>query len=145
MVGEKGNEGKTFFQDQIQNRYGMEKVCKMYIGGGSENIINNLHGYVGMTTDIFLFNTHQNVCVKELDYQLLENIKDGWTMSTEFGDNIHFKTPNVIIVFSNKYPDITRFSEDRWMIFKINTMMELKQVTHYSNRVKINKNKKNYS
>ena len=28
------------------------------------------------------------------------------------------------------------------MIFKINTMMELKQVTHYSNRVRINKNKK---
>ena len=28
VVGEKGNEGKTFFQDQIQDRYGLEKVCK---------------------------------------------------------------------------------------------------------------------
>ena len=42
----------------------------------------------------------------------------------------------------NKYPDTREFSEDRWMIFKINTMMELKEVTH-SCRVKKKKmNKK---
>ena len=142
VVGEKGNEGKTFFQDQIQDRYGMEKVCKMHFGGRSENIMNYLHGNVSMTTDIFLFHTHKNVCVKELDYQLVENIKDGWTMSTDYGDDIHFKRSNVIIVFSNKYPDIQRLSEDKWMIFKINNKMELKHVTHYINGVKINKRKK---
>ena len=31
VVGEKGNEGKTFFQDQIQGRYGLEKVCKLHL------------------------------------------------------------------------------------------------------------------
>ena len=52
-----------------------------------------------------------------------------------------FTTPNVIIVFSNKYPDTREFSEDRWMIFKINTEMELKEVTD-SCRVKKKKFKK---
>ena len=79
----------------------------------------------------------------ELDYYLLENIKDGKAISGKFNTKkMHFTTPNVIIVFSNKYPDTREFSEDRWMIFKINTMMELKEVTH-SCRVKKKKmNKK---
>ena len=36
------------------------------------------------------------------------------------------------------YPDIQQLSEDKWKIFKINRMMELKHVTHYSNRVRKN-------
>ena len=74
-------------------------------------------------------------CVKE-------NIKDGKAISGKFNTKkIRFKTPNVIIVFSNKYPETREFSEDRWMILKINTMMELKEVTH-SCRVNKKMNKK---
>ena len=91
-----------------------------------------------MKTDIFLFHTYKNDQVKDLDYRLLENIKDGWTMSTQYGNDIHFKTPNVIIVFSNMYPDFHQLSEEKWKIFKINRMMELKEVTMYTNRVRIN-------
>ena len=80
VVGEKGNEGKTFFQDHIQGRYGLEKVCKLYFGSRSEDLMNYLHIVVSMKTDIFLFHTYKNDHVKELDYQLLENIKDGWIM-----------------------------------------------------------------
>ena len=42
---------------------------------------------------------------------------------------MRFKTPNVIIVFLNMYPDTKGFSEDRWLIFKINTKMILQEVT----------------
>ena len=49
---------------------------------------------------------------------------------------MRFTTPNVIIVFSNKYPDTRGVSEDRWMVFKINTKMELKEVTDSSPGVK---------
>ena len=90
VVGEKGNEGKTFFQDQIQDRYGLEKVCKLHFGSRSEDMMNYLQIVVSMKTDIFLFHTYKNDHVKELDYQLLENIKDGWTMSTQYGDHINF-------------------------------------------------------
>ena len=73
----------------------------------------------------------KKVCVNDVDYTLLENIKDGKAISGKFiTKKIRFKTPNVIIVFSNKYPVTDEFSEDRWVILKINTMMELKEVTH---------------
>ena len=42
---------------------------------------------------------------------------------------MRFKTPNVIIVFSNMYPDTREFSQDRWLIFKINSKMMLEEVT----------------
>ena len=51
-------------------------------------------------------------------------------MATKYNTKkIRFKTPNVIIVFSNMYPDTREFSQDRWLIFKINTKMELEEVT----------------
>ena len=59
-------------------------------------------------------------------------------MSTQYGNNILFEKSNIIIVFSNMYPDIQQLSEDKWKIFEINKIMELKHVTHYRNRVKIN-------
>ena len=89
VVGERGNEGKSFFQDQIQARYGLEKVVKFHFGSRSEDMMNYLHEFVSMKTDIFLFHTYKNDCVKELDYKMLESIKDGWTLSTEYNHDIH--------------------------------------------------------
>ena len=71
VVGEKGNEGKTFFQDHIQGRYGKEKVCKFYFGSYSEDLINYLHIVGCMKTDIFVFYTYKNDQVKDIDYRLL--------------------------------------------------------------------------
>ena len=127
VVGERGNEGKTFFQDQIQARYGLEKVVKFHFGSESEDMVNYLHEFVSMKTDMFLFHTYKNDDVNMLDYGMLQNIKMGWTLSTQYGGDIHFYRKNVIIVFSNKYPNIDRRQEDKWLILKINNMMELEK------------------
>ena len=51
-------------------------------------------------------------------------------MATKYNSqNSYLKTPNVIIVFPNKYPDTREFSQDRWLIFMINRKMELVDVT----------------
>ena len=131
VVGEKGNEGKTFFQDKIEEQYGMDRVCTMSLTESSKNILHYMKGSVDRTTNIFLFNIPRSVCMNDVDYTLFEDIKDGKALSGKFmTKKIHFKTPNVIIVFSNKYPVTEDFSEDRWKIFMINTEMELKEVTH---------------
>ena len=138
VVGENGNEGKSFFQDQIEGRYGKEKVCKFHFGSNSEDLINYLHIVGCMKTDIFLLHTYRRDQAKDLDYRLLEIIKEGRTISTQYGNNIHLKSPNIIIVFSNMYPDFHQINEEKWKIFKINRMMELKEVNIYTNRVRIN-------
>ena len=50
----------------------------------------------------------------------MENIKDGQATASKYNnDNIHFKTPNTVIIFSNQLPDTTKLSKDRWNILEI--------------------------
>ena len=68
VVGEKGNEGKTFFQDKIEEQYGMHRVCTMSLTESSRNLLHYMRGCVDITTDIFLFNIPKSVCVNHVDY-----------------------------------------------------------------------------
>ena len=130
VVGEKGNEGKTFFQDKIEEQYGRHRVCTMSLTESSKDILHIMRKCVDMQTDIFLFNIVKSVYINDVNYKILEDIKDGKALARKYNSKMmRFKTPNVIIVFSNMYPDTKGFSEDRWLIFKINAKMELVDVT----------------
>ena len=53
-------------------------------------------------------------------YNVLEAIKDGCVVSTKYdSDQIRFKTPNTLIVFSNDPPNPNLLSQDRWFISQI--------------------------
>ena len=54
MVGEKGNEGKTFCQDKIEEQYGRHRVCAMSLTESSKNLLHYLRGCVNITTDIIM-------------------------------------------------------------------------------------------
>ena len=86
--------------------------------------------WVDMQTDIFMFIIAKGIYNNDVNYNILEKIKDGKARSTKYkGKKMRFERPNVIIVFSNMYPDTRGFSQDRWLIFKINTKMMLQEVT----------------
>ena len=54
-------------------------------------------------------------------YRILEDVKDGQATTSKYdNDNIRFKTPNTLMVFSNHYPKLQKLSRDRWQIFNIN-------------------------
>ncbi len=130
VVGKKGNEGKSFFQNQIEEQYGLHRVCTMSLTESSRNLLHYMRGCVDIATDIFLFNIPKSVDKENVNYSLLENIKDGKAMTGKYTTKkLYFTTPNVVMVFSNDYPDTTDFSDDRWMIFKINKELELEEVT----------------
>ena len=49
-----------------------------------------------------------------------DNIKDGIASASKFNSEvIQFKTPNVVVVFSNTDPDMKQLSKDRWKIYNI--------------------------
>ena len=51
---------------------------------------------------------------------MLEAIKDGTAISGKYqSEVVRFKTPNVVIVFSNVDPDMQQLSRDRWQIYSI--------------------------
>ena len=130
IVGKNGNEGKTFFQDKIEDQYGRHRVFQMELDESSRDILHIMKKCVDMQTDIFLFNITKSVYINDVNYKILEKIKDGKATSIKYhAKKMRFKTPNVILVFSNMYPNTREFSEDRWLIFKINAKMELVDVT----------------
>ena len=53
-------------------------------------------------------------------YPVLENIKDGCATAMKYNsERIQFKTPNIVVVFSNAPPDMKQLSKDRWKIYYI--------------------------
>ena len=69
IVGEEGNEGKSFFQRNICEEFGYSRVCKLELGGPSRDIFHILGKLISSNTDIFLFN------YQEEDIYLMNNIK----------------------------------------------------------------------
>ena len=65
------------------------------------------------TIDIFLFNDGRSQFGEE-NIRLLEQA----TASKYDNDNLKFKTPNTIMVFSNEYPNIQKISSNRCVITK---------------------------
>ena len=70
--------------------------------------------------DIFIFNIPRSIATEAVPYTLLEEIKDGQAISSKYDSKIlRFKTPNIVVVFTNEEPTETMMSKDRWQIFKI--------------------------
>ena len=133
VVGGEGNEGKTFFMKKIRGQYGRHRVCTMPLRETTRNLIGYMQKVVDIPTDIFLFNITGGGGrrMKRINYSLLEKIKDG-EETVVVGNSVkrvRFTSPNVVMVFSNDYPDTEKFSRGRWMIFKINSEMQLEDVT----------------
>ena len=116
--GNRGNEGKTWFQNYAQSFFGYHRVCRLDLRIKHANICNVLKKRTLGTIDIFLFNDSRSVSGDELNlYRILEDIKDGQATTSKYNnDNIRFKTPNTVMVFSNHDPNLKKLSEDRWIL-----------------------------
>ena len=119
IVGERGNEGKTFLQNYISYYYGSRRVVATDIAGRKKNIAHYLTKLPLECKDIFLFN-HPASASEAVAYDLLEDIKDGRTRSDKYSTaQVTFKTPNTVMVFSNEYPRTEALKKDRWRIYEI--------------------------
>ena len=121
VIGKQGNEGKSWFQEYMESKFGWGKViCGMDIKMKKGSICHVLSKRSLMTTDTFLFDVGKANSDDEVNYELLEKIKNGRTVAAKFDSKeLKFKTPNTVVVFSNEKPDVSELSKDRWKIFRI--------------------------
>ena len=140
IVGEKGNEGKTFFSHKIEEQYGVLRVFQMELDESARDILYIMKKYVYIETDIFLFDIPRSMCLSREHYELFDSIKYGSaTAMNNKTVNMRFTTPNVVMVFSPHEPDREKLSGDKWTILKISE--DLTGLTDITNLVK-NNNKK---
>ena len=120
IYGRKGNEGKSWFQSYLETLYGYARVVRLDLRNKTSNILYTLSKRPLQTTDMFVFNDTKATNKEFQNYSVLENIKDGCAVSTKYISTLlNFKTPNILIVFSNNQPDKHCLSADRWRIYSI--------------------------
>ena len=118
IIGTEGNEGKTFLQKYIKQIYGTRRVLKTELNARKSDVAYMLSQTSLTCKDIFLFNLLRSDA--EVAYGLLENIKDGYLVSVKYKTKeVKIKIPNVVMVFSNDYPDEKQLSKDRWEVYTI--------------------------
>ena len=73
------------------------------------------------TTDIFLFNIGKSKKkFEDVNYELLEDLKDGDAFASKYNSQeLKIRVPNVVVVFSNEYPNTKELARDRWKVFSI--------------------------
>ena len=120
VKGIKGNKGKTWFQKYVRSLFGHSRVAMLDLKSKTGNILHALRKFPLSTVDIFFFNDARAINYEHCCYTVLEHIKDGSATASKFNSEwIRFKTPNVIVVFSNSDPDVKQLSKDRWKIYYI--------------------------
>ena len=71
IVGANGNEGKTWFQEFLESKFGWHRViCSMDIKMKKGNICQALQKRYLMTTNMFLFDVGKGATFEDVNYQL---------------------------------------------------------------------------
>ena len=117
-----GGKGKSFFQKYVVGYFGRSRVATLDLRVKHANACNVLKKLPLTSINIFLFNDSRSVSGEEINlYRLLEDIKDGQATTSKYdNDNIQFKTPNTVMIFSNKYPNLKKLTSDRWLVLHPN-------------------------
>ena len=120
VCGVKGAEGKSWFQEYLEHHYTRKKVFRTSMDRNKESILHSLSKKTLSLLDVFVFNIPRSFNRKVVPYDLFEDIKDGYAISTKYDSKqLRFNTPNIVIVFSNSRPGVRVVSKDRWRVFDI--------------------------
>ena len=120
VVGRKGAEGKSWFQQYLVQLCGSHRVFHSTIEKRSDGILHALSKRLLSLIELFIFNIPRSFSRENVPYNLLEQLKDGQAISTKYDSKcVRFKTPNTVVVFANYMPCQTEMSLDRWKMFTI--------------------------
>ena len=119
IYGARGNIGKSWFQNYVEAYFGYQRVFRSDLRIKHKDTCNILMKCGLTSIDIFLFNDSRSTKGEEMNiYRVLEDIKDGAATTSKYNNKvIKFKTPNIVMVFSNKQPNLKSLSTDRWEVY----------------------------
>ena len=128
ICGRVGAEGKSWFQDYLEELYTPKRVFRSSIDAKKESILHSLSKRTLSIIDVFMFNIPRSFEVQNVPYTLFEDIKDGFSISTKYDSKqLRFNTPNVVLVFAKYMPSKYKVSKDRWCIYDI-------RINHFQNK-----------
>ena len=102
--------------------YGTSRVVSgINLKTGSKHICQSLRKYPLATADIFLFNLGKSKKnFENVNYEMLEDLKDGDAFAEKYdSQKLKIKTPNIVMVFSNHFPETNELATNRWKVFTI--------------------------
>lgn len=112
-VDEEGGKGKTWFQRFMVSRYPEE--VQILSGGKRDDVAHALQ----VDKTIFLFNIPRGG-MEFLNYTILEQLKDRMVFSPKYDSKTKiFKHRVHVVVFCNEEPDMTRMTDDRYVIINL--------------------------
>jgi len=118
--GCKGNEGKSWFQNYLEEFYGKRSVFRCTVVRKAESLLHALSKRNLSFLNVFIFNIPRSFDTEHVPYSFLEDIKDGKAISSKYDSKeLKIVTPNIVIVFSNDAPYTEKLSFDRWMRYDI--------------------------
>ena len=71
IIGENGNEGKSFFQSNVREEFGYSRVSTLELSENSRNTFHILGKLCSTNTDIFLFNLPRRGYISNEQYIIL--------------------------------------------------------------------------
>ena len=115
---EKGNTGKTIIAEYLHIYHGA-----IITGGNSADMkhaISRWQEITGSDPVIIVVNVARSDSLNQESCKALESIKDGLFFDGKYESAMaHSFTKPHVLIFSNKAPELSFFSEDRWKIFQI--------------------------
>ena len=120
IYDEEGNSGKSWFQNYVEAYFGYNRVFRCDLRIKHKDMCHILRKRSITTVDIFLFNDSRSIKGDEPNmYRILEDIKDGAATTSKYDNQVmKFKTPNIVVVFSNSWPNRRHLSKDRWKMYE---------------------------
>jgi len=111
VVDEQGGKGKTFLADYLSRN-----LDAFRIRGGKHADLAHMWAKADRTSDYVAIDLTRTLNPEYWPYQFIEDLKDGFMISTKYNSvSISFDWKKVV-VFTNSHPDMSKLSMDRYQI-----------------------------
>lgn len=115
VVDEAGGEGKSFFAAYYQKHRKNTLLC---LPGKKADMVYALAS-CGFVPEVILVDAPRSKQGEYIQYDFLEELKNGRIFNTKYESRmLQFPVPHVV-VFMNEQPDMTKLSEDRYVIITL--------------------------